>query len=147
VVDRGDHREALLGDVEHPESEGLVVVDDVEVATAILHQPRDALRERLGFGEPGRPHGEDLLDVDQVAVLLGPRSAERVGLPVEVQGRDLRQRDALVELGVRLAGEHLDRVAERRQLTTEVTDVDALATAVWLAAVGHECDAHVPPSP
>ena len=50
-------------------------------------------------------------------------------------------RDARVELGVGLAGEDLDLVAEGDQLPAEVPDVDALAAAVGLAAVGQQCDA------
>jgi hypothetical protein len=140
-MDGGDQREALLGDVEHAVPERLVVVDDVEVAPTTLHQARDALRERLGLGKACRPHRQDFLDIDEVAELLRLRRTERVGLAVEVQGRHLGQGDTLVQLRVRLAREDLDGVAERHQLTAEMADVDALTATVWLAAVGHECDA------
>ena len=69
-----------------------------------------------------------------------PRHPERVGLAVEVEARHLGQPDAVVELGVRLPGEHLDLVPERDQLAAEVPDVDALAAAVRLAAVGQQGD-------
>ena len=101
-----------------------------------------ARAEGLRLGEPGRAHGEELLDVDQVAELAQVRHPERVGLAVEVEARHLGQPDALVELGVGLAGEDLDLVAEADQLATEVADVDALATAVRLAPVGQQGDAH-----
>jgi hypothetical protein len=120
-------------------------VDDVEVASATFQQARGALRERLGLGKPCRPHRQDLLDIGEVAELLGLRRPERVGFAVQVQGRDLGQGDPLVELRVRLTREDLDGVTERHQLTAEMADVDALTATVWLAAVGQECDAHVPP--
>ena len=72
------------------------------------------------------------------------RHPERVGLAVEVQAGHLGQPDAGVELGVRLPGEHLDVVPERDQLAAEVPDVDALAAAVRLAAVGQQGDPQRP---
>ena len=107
-------------------------------------QPDDARAEGLRLGEPGRAHGQELLDVDQVAELARPRHPERVGLAVEVQAGHLGQPDALVELGVRLAGEDLDLVPEGDQLAAQVPDVDALAAAVRLAAVGQQGDPQRP---
>ena len=141
VVHGGDQRQPQLLDVEHAVAEHLVVVDDVEVVDPRPQQPRDPGAERLGLGEPGRAHGEELLDVHQVAELPQPRHPERVGLAVEVQARHLRQPDARVELRVGLAGEHLDLVPEVDQLPAEVPDVDALPAAVRLGAVGQERDA------
>ena len=86
-------------------------MDDVEVVGAVLQQPRDARAEGLRLGEAGRAHGEELLDVDQVAELAQLRHPERVGLAVEVEAGHLGEADALVEVGVGLAGEHLDRRA------------------------------------
>ena len=60
---------------------------------------------------------------------------------VDVEARQLDQRDPRVELGVRLAAEDLDVVAEVGQRLGEVADVDALATAVGLAPVGEQGDA------
>ena len=111
VVDRRDHREAVGLQLHDPGAQHLVVVGDVEVAGALLHQPRDARAEGLRLGEPGRAHGEELLDVDPVAELAQLRHPERVGLAVEVEARHLGEHDALVEVGVGLAGEHLHLVA------------------------------------
>ncbi len=60
VMDRRDQREAQLGDVEHARADRLVVVDDVEVADPVLHQPSCALAERLGLGESGSAHRQEL---------------------------------------------------------------------------------------
>ena len=70
------------------------------------------------------------------------RHPERVGLAVEVQARQPGQPHArhVVELGVGRAGQHLDVVAERGELTAQVPDVDALAAAVRLAAVRQQRD-------
>ena len=145
MVDRRDQGQAHPGDVEHPVAEHLVVVDDVEVVPAYLEQPRDPFAERLRLGEPGRAHGQELLDVDEVAELPGLGHPERIRLAVEVEARDLGQPHALIELRVGLSGEDLDGVPECHEFTAEMTDVDALAAAVWLASVGQECDAQVAP--
>src|SRR5699024_5031387 len=94
------------------------------------------------------PHGDHLEHVDEVPDLPRVRGAERIGVVVQVQARDLGQGGARVEFRVGLTGEHLDRVSECRQLTAEVTDVDALASAVWLAPVREQRDPHgrSPPS-
>jgi hypothetical protein len=68
------------------------------------------------------------------------RRPERIGIPVQVQARDLGQPRARVELGIRLAGEHLDLVPERVEFPAQVTDVDTLAAAVRLAAIGEQRD-------
>ena len=91
VVDRRDHRAGRRLQLEDPGAEHLVVVDDVEVAGPLLHQPRDPRAEGLRLGEPGRAHREELLDVDQVAELAQLRHPERVGLAVEVEARHLGQ--------------------------------------------------------
>ena len=49
--------------------------------------------------------------------------------------------DALVELGPRRPGEHLDAVAERDELARQVAGVDALAAAARVAPVDEERDA------
>ena len=135
VVDRGQERQPHLLDLEHPVAEDLVVVGDVEVVDPVPQQPGDPGAERLGLGEAGHAHGGELLDVDPVPELRELGHPERVRLPVEVQARHLGEGHALVELRVGLAAEHLDGVAERHQLTTEVAQVDALAATVRLGAV------------
>ena len=62
------------------------------------------------------------------------------GSAVQVQAGHRAQDGPGLELGVGLAGEHLDVVAERGQLTGQVAQVDALAAAVRLAAVGDQRD-------
>ena len=52
----------------------------------------------------------------------------------------LVQPRAGVKLGIRLAGEHLDLVPERIELPAEMADVDTLAAAVRLAAIGEQRD-------
>src|ERR1039457_5033444 len=58
-------------------------------------------------------------------------------------GSSSRYRSRL-ELGVGLAGEDFDVVPECGQFTGELTQVDALAAAVRLAAVGEQRDAERP---
>ena len=61
--------------------------------------------------------------------------------PVEVEAGHLRELRRVVELGVRLAREHRDLVAELGELAGEVPGVDALAAAVRVAPVDEPGDA------
>jgi hypothetical protein len=141
MVDRGEHREAPSLDGEQPVAEALVVVDDVEVVPTVaqvLGGP-DAERERLGEGA-----GAERGDLDPVAEVLSshtPGQAHGEVVVVDVEARQLDQRDPRVELGVGLAAEHLDPVAEVGQRLAEVADVHALAAHVGLAPVGEQGDA------
>ena len=83
----------------------------------------------------------DLEHVDPVAVLAQVRRAERVVVPVQVQARQLDQLRARLELGVGLARVDLDVVAERGKFAGHMPQVDALAAAMRLAAVGEQADA------
>ena len=129
---------------QQPPAEGLVVVDDVELRGAGEQVPGRPQAEGQRLGEAGGAHRRPLGDVDPVAELRGPGRAERVGLAVEVQARQPGQRHTGVELGIGLAAEHLDPVAELGQLAGQGPDVDALAAAVRLAPVGQQCDAQRP---
>ncbi len=57
---------------------------------------------------------------------------------VQVQARQPVEQRARLELGVGLAGEHLDVMSERGQLAGQMPQVDALAAAVRLAPVGQQ---------
>ena len=61
----------------------------------------------------------------------GSRYRSRLGTSVSTHPR-------VESLGVGLAGEHLDVVAQFDQAPAEVPDVDALAAAVGLAAIGQQ---------
>ena len=83
-------------------------------------------------------------DLDEVAEGLDlPRAGEphRVLVVVDVEAGQLDQGDPGVEVGERLAPEHLDLVAQVDQRLGEVAGVDALAADVGLAPVGEEGDA------
>jgi hypothetical protein len=133
-------------------AERLVVVHDVELRAAGGQMAAGAQREGQRFREAAGPHGGDLQGVDPVAVLLAPRRAERVGLPVQVEAGQLGEGDAalppvgaaerpVVQYGVRLSADDLDGVAEPGQLTGEVADVDALTAAEGIALVAQQGDA------
>ena len=68
------------------------------------------------------------------------RRPERVGFPVQVQARDPGQLHAGIQLGIRLAGEHLDPVSERGELPAQLADVDTLSAAVRFAAIREQRD-------
>ena len=135
MVDGGDQGHAATGDSQHAVAEGLVVVDDVEVVEPVPERPIGAEAEGQRFGEAGGVHGRDLEQVDGVADLAGPRSAERIRLAVEVEAGQFGESDAGIEFRVGLPREHLHLVAECDQFPGQVPDVHALATAVGLAAV------------
>ena len=108
---------------------------EVELAGAGLQRAGGAGAERKGLGEHA---GHELGHLEGVfAGLQLPEAGEatREVLVERVEARQLRERDALVEDRVRLATEHLDRVAEVGERLGEMAGVHALAAHVGLAAV------------
>ena len=75
------------------------------------------------------------------AELVGPRDPEGIVATVEVEARDLLERDGRVRDRPRLAREHRDAVPQLGQLAGEMAAVDALPAAVGIAPVDEECDA------
>ena len=149
VVDGGHHRQPELPlDVEDPVAQHLVVVDDVEVVDPVGSTRATRVLNVFGSGNPAVHIVRNSSTSTRSRNSRRLRDPERVGLAVEVEAGHAGQQHAIVELGVGLAGEHLDGVTEPHQLTAEVPDVDALAAAMRLAAVGQQCDSHAaPPSP
>lgn len=141
VVDGGDQRSADVA--EEAVAEGLVVVDDVEVAAPGPQHPAGAQREGERLGEAAGPHRAHFQGVDPVPVLAAAGGAEGVGLAVEVEARQLGQGErgvALVEHGVGLGADDLDAVSEAGQLAREVPYVDALPAAERVPFIGEERD-------
>ena len=134
-----------LGDLQQAGAQALVVVHHVEVGEPLGRAgARGAQAERARLGKSGRPHRGEFEQVDPVADLTGPRHPERVGLAVEVQAGHLVQAHPRVEaIRVRLAGEHLDVVAEFDEPAAKVADVDPLAATMCLAPVRQQRNAHV----
>ena len=140
VVQRDDRRDPLL-ELEDPVAEALVVVDEVELAATRREVAQGAEAERQRLGERA---GRELRQLEDVLARLDlPVGREAPGVVVveDVEARQLRQRDALVDDRVRLAAEHLDVVAEVDERLGEVARVHALAADVRLAAVRQVGDA------
>ena len=93
---------------EHAGAEALVVVDDVELVAALGQQPAGPQREGQRLAEAGRAHDAELEPVLPRGELARVRDPERVGVAVEVEPGHGGEADALVELGPRRPGEHLD---------------------------------------
>ena len=138
VMDAGHQRHPGPGQREQAVGEHLVVMDQVEVREPGQQRPAEPEAERERLGERPGLHPEEFEDVDPVAVFRQLRRAERVRLPVQVQAGQRAQHRARLQLGIGLAGEDLHVVPERGQFAGQVPQVDALATDVRLAAVGHE---------
>ncbi len=135
MVERGHDRPPLRVQLEHAPAEALVVVDQVEVGPPVTQEAADppAVRQRLR--EPGSAHDPELRQVDERLELVRPRDPEWVLRPVEIEARDRGERDVGVEVGIRLAAEHLDPVAEVGQLPREPAGVHALPTRVRIAPI------------
>src|SRR5204863_7566654 len=73
--------------------------------------------------------------------LARPRRPERVLGSVQIEARHTRQLCGIGELRVRLAREDLDRVPESGELARQLAGVDALATAMRIAAIHQIGDA------
>jgi hypothetical protein len=141
VMDAGHQGQAEPFQPEHAVGQHLVVMDQVELGAAAAQFTQRAQAERQRLGKRAGLHGGELEHVDPVPVLRQPRRPERVLIGVQVQAGQLAQHRPGLQLGVGLTGEHLDVMAQRCQLAGQVTQVDALATAVRLAAVGQQRDA------
>jgi hypothetical protein len=141
VVDRRDqgHAEAQL-----PVAERLVVVDDVELATTGGQMASRAQREGQRLGEAAGPHRGHFERVDPVPVLAGPRGAEGVRLPVEVEAGQLGEDDTVIQHGIRLRPDDLDAVPEPGELAGQMAYVDALAPAEGVALVTEQRDPERP---
>ena len=96
-----------------------------------------AMAGRISSASRMPPENLPLHQVDAVTDLARVRDAERIGLPVQIQAGHLGQPDAGVQaVGIGLAGEDLDIVAELGQAAGQMPHVDTLATAMSLAAIG-----------
>ncbi len=142
----GHHRKTHRRNVKQPKPQALVVMDDVEVVAPVGEQSGGAQAERARLGESGRPHGGQLEKIDSVADFAGARNTEGIGFPVHVQARYFAKHYPRIEhVGIGLAGEHLDVVAEFDEAAAQVTDIDALSATVCFAAVGQQSDPHAHP--
>src|SRR5277367_4400788 len=71
------------------------------------------------------------------------RDAEWVGLAVHIEAGHLGQHHSRIEfLRVGLTGKHLDVVSQFDQAPAEIPDVNPLAAAVRLAAIGQQRNPH-----
>ncbi len=133
---QGDDQRDLLLELGDAVAETLIVVDEVELAESCPEVVVDTCAERQRLGElAGAEHG----GLEEVVPRLElPVGGETPGVVVveQVEARQLRERDPLVEIRVRLPAEDLDRVPEVGERLGEMTGVDALAADVRLAPVG-----------
>ena len=136
----GDNGEAVALKIEEPAPEALVVVDDIELARPAAKLITDPDGEGPRLWKSAGEHRRDLERVDAALDLSELRPAKRVSVPVEIEARDLHELDAVVELRVGLTRKDGYLVTETAERQREMPDVDALAAAVGIAAVDHECD-------
>src|SRR5271163_1448935 len=116
---------------------------NVEIVQPIGQQARGPQAEGARLGEARCPHSAQLEEVDAIPDLPGMRDAKRVGFAVHVEAGYLGQHHSGIEfLRVGLTGEHLDVVSEFDQAPAEIPDVNPLAAAVRLAAIGQQRNPH-----
>ncbi len=143
MVHGRDHGHSGRGDFQQADTQALVVVHDVEIVQPIGQQAGGAQAEGARFGEARRPHSAQLEEVDAIPDLPGMRYAERVEFAVHVEAGYLGQHHSGIEfLGVGLTGKHLDVVSEFDQAPAQIPDVNPLAAAVRLAAIGQQRNPH-----
>ena len=142
MVDAGDQRDPRPLDVEHPVTQDLIVMGDVEITRSLGKEFGHSGAKSAGLGKSSCAHGQELTYVGEVAEFAGLGDPERVWLAVQVKARHLGQGNPFIELGIGLTREDLDAVTQFHQLAAEMSDVDPLAAAVRLAPIGQQRDAH-----
>ncbi|MEA2646013.1 MAG: hypothetical protein QOE92_1096 [Chloroflexota bacterium] len=140
VVDGGDEGRAAALQVEQAVAQALVVMDHVELGQPRTKHAAQAEAESQRLGEAGGAHQPVFEDVDPIAELAQVGGPEGIVGAVEVEARHPRHGHAGVQLGVRLPGENLDLVAQRREGTGEVAHVHALSAGVRITAVSEQGD-------
>ncbi len=126
--------------MEHSAAETLIVVDDVEFASAAREMPGGTQRERQRFGESATPHADELHPRWQITQLSQGRSAERVRLGEQIEPRQFRESHAVIDLRIGRAGQHLDPMPECGELAAQMPYVHALPTAARVSPVGQQRD-------
>ena len=141
VVDRAQDREAGALDAEQPVAEALVVLYQVELGDPGLQVIPGSQREGERFGERAHAERSDLSGVHPRLELPETRHPHGEVVVVDVEARQLHERDAFVEDRVRLTRQHLDVVTEVGEGFGEVTGVDALPPDMRFSAIGQVGDA------
>src|SRR4051794_4293736 len=104
---------------------------DVEVGAALGKHTRCSQAEGPRLGKARRPRRQQLEQIDTGLDFTWPRDAEGVRLAVQIEAGHFGQPHPRVEyFGVGLPGEDLDVMAQLDKAAAQVTDVDALPTAV-----------------
>ena len=142
MVDGRQHGQllALLHEQETP-SQALVVVHQVELAPSALEVLPGPQGKGHGLGEVAGVERHRLGDVPLRLHLPDTRLSHREVVVEQLEAGKGDEVDPLVEHGVRGPGEDLDVMAEVDERLGEMAGVDALATAVGLAAVRQIGDA------
>ena len=125
-------------------AQALVVVDEIEVVPPTGQDLAGPEAEGPRFGEAGRAHHPELQGIEAGVELAELGDPERVGLAVEVEAGNRGEANPVVHFGPRLAGEHLDGVAEGGEFPGQVAGIDPLATAAGVAPIHQKGDPQAP---
>jgi len=142
VMDDAQHGEAELAlDCDVAVAQAAVVDNEVEVVGPLCQGLVGANGERQWFGEITSEVGPQLGSVGPVFDLPEARDAAWVLVVVDLEAGELVELDSWIEVGVGGAAKDFDVGPKVGKGLTHFSDVDALATHVWLAAVGKHGDA------
>jgi hypothetical protein len=152
VVHRADDGQAHAQQRQQAPAEALHVVHEVVARAAADARGERAQRahaEREGLGQEAHARRRQLVEVERREHPAQRARQHLRAVAVEPAGPVLRVRQPLDlgeghRVGVGRADQHVDGVAEARQLARQEPEVHPLAAAVHVAAVGDEGDAQRP---
>ena len=121
-------------------TKALVVVDEVELASALSQVTLDAGAESGWFAKGSGQEQSEFVEVFAGLEFPDRGEAKWVVIVDEVEARQFVEFDALIQDGIGLTAKNFDAVAKVDQGFGEVTGIDALTTDMGFAAVGEVSD-------
>jgi hypothetical protein len=138
MVHRGHEGKTLGLQAQHAVAEALVVVDEIVVPTVTMQVVAHASAEGIGLG---KTTGELAAPFDHVRCRQQvPRLQGTEPVREQVEARQADQAHAVIELRVGWAGDDIDAMTRIDERLAQVMQIDALTTAVGLAAVTEQRD-------
>ena len=141
VVKGREQWPTLLHQLEHSGAQALVVVNEVELASASFEYFNNSLGIGVGLAESCRTHDGELRNVVLCLEFSDVGHAEWIWVSVEIKSWNWSKTNTLIELRIWLTSKDLNTVTECNEFTSEVAGVNTLSPAGRIATVDQERNA------